>query len=128
MYSGDLGWVTEDGWVTITGRVKDIINRGGEKFSALEIEQAIVSHAAVSAAAVVGVPDRRLGEAVAAFVTLKDGSAYPGDAAMSAHLDALGLARQKTPIYWTVLRELPLTATGKVQKRELVGSFVSRKF
>jgi acyl-CoA synthetase (AMP-forming)/AMP-acid ligase II len=124
IYSGDLGWVTEDGWVTITGRVKDIINRGGEKFSALEIEQAISTHPTVSAAAVVGVPDPRLGESVAAFVTLNEGSTYPGDAAMSSHLDAIGLARQKTPIYWTVLRDLPLTATGKIQKRELIRSLV----
>jgi len=122
IYSGDLGWVDEQGWVTVTGRIKDIINRGGEKFSALEIERAISSHPAIAEAAVVGLPDERLGEVVGAFVTVAQGAEFPGDAALIAHLENAALARQKFPVTWTVLAELPITATGKVQKRLLLDS------
>jgi acyl-CoA synthetase len=118
-YTGDLGTVDARRRVRITGRTKDIINRAGEKFSARDIEEAILGHPAIKAAAVLGLPDARLGEVVGAFVTIADGEAWPGPAAMSAHLDARKLAKQKIPTVWTVLDELPRTASGKVQKHEL---------
>jgi acyl-CoA synthetase (AMP-forming)/AMP-acid ligase II len=119
-YTGDLGSVDADGWVSITGRLKDIINRGGEKFSAMEIEQAICGHECIETAAVVAVPEPRLGEQIVAYVRVLAGRDYPGDAAMRAYLDGVGLARQKIPVAWVVVDALPTTATGKVQKHVLV--------
>lgn len=119
-YTGDTGIVDEDGWVTIRGRVKDVINRGGEKFSAAEIEALIGSHPDIDSVAVVGLPDDRLGERVGAFVTIPAGRSWPGEAALSAHLERHQLARQKHPVVWRVLGALPRTPTGKVRKRDLL--------
>ena len=76
--TGDIGIVDADGWVRVTGRIKDIINRGGEKFSAREIENALCEHPAIAAAAVLGVPEPRLGEQVVAYVTTRAGQRFPG--------------------------------------------------
>ncbi len=119
-YTGDVGHVDRDGWVTMTGRLKDIINRGGEKFSSQDIEHAIASHPAVESVAVLGVPDERLGEAVGAFVVVRRGKTWPGDAELIAHLEAQRLARQKLPVHWQLLEALPMTASGKVQKHVLL--------
>ncbi len=119
-YSGDLGLVDEAGWVTMTGRVKDIVNRGGEKFSAQDIENALASHPGIASAAVVGVPDPRLGEAVAAFVVLRQGSEWPGRSRLHAHLESQKLARAKFPVYFRVMSDLPRTMSGKIQKHELL--------
>jgi len=116
--TGDVGSVDEDGWVTMSGRIKDIINRGGEKFSAQDIEQAIAAHPCVASAAVVGVPDDRLGEKVVAFVTVRGD--WPGDDAMAGYLEQRRLARQKIPVAWRVLPELPMTLSGKIQKNRLL--------
>jgi len=72
---GDIGSIGSDRWLRITGRTKDIINRGGEKFSARDIEEAILLHEAVADAAVIPIPDDRFGEAVCAFVVLRDDAA-----------------------------------------------------
>jgi acyl-CoA synthetase (AMP-forming)/AMP-acid ligase II len=120
-YTGDVGYVTADGWVKMTGRLKDIINRGGEKFSAQEIELAILAHPDVAEVAVVGLPDERFGERVGAFLRLADGVGWTGPEPLLAHLDALGLAKQKLPVAWQVLPDgLPRTASGKVRKNELL--------
>jgi acyl-CoA synthetase (AMP-forming)/AMP-acid ligase II len=115
-YTGDIGSVTSDGWVTISGRIKDIVNRGGEKFSAVEIEAAIAGHADVDQVAVVGVPHERLGETVAAFVVLRRGRTWQGPDRLLNHVRSAGLARQKLPEHWVVVDALPLNATGKVRK------------
>ena len=117
--TGDLGRVDADGWVCITGRVKDIINRGGEKFSCREIEDALASHPAVKAVAVLGVPEQRLGEQVIAYVTVRPEAGYPGPDALTAHLAGLRLAPQKHPVAIMVVEQLPMTPTGKVLKTEL---------
>ena len=117
---GDLGSVTADGWLTITGRTKDIINRGGEKFSARDIEEAVLTHPAVARVAVAAVPDERFGEAVGAWVVVAAGQSWPGGKAVAAHLVDLGLAKAKIPIAWNVIDEIPVTVTGKVRKHELV--------
>jgi acyl-CoA synthetase (AMP-forming)/AMP-acid ligase II len=124
-YTGDVGSVDADGWVTMTGRLKDVINRGGEKFSAQDIENAIASHAAVGSVAVTGLPDPRLGECVAAFVVLRPGEDWPGTQALIDHLEAQRLARQKFPVVWRVLPQLPMTLTGKIQKNRLVDAWQS---
>lgn len=117
-YTGDLG-VVGDGAVTITGRIKEIINRGGEKFSSQEIEEAIEAHDAVLRAAVVAAPHPGFGEVPAAFVVLRPGAPRPADADLAERVRASGLAKQKTPVHWRIVDELPLTSTSKVKKFEL---------
>jgi acyl-CoA synthetase len=110
--TGDVGVQSTDGSITVTGRVKEIINRGGEKLSAREIEDALGHHPSVVEAAVVPAPHERLGEQPAAFV-LGHG-ASPEE--LTAFLKAQGLAPQKIPTVWRFVDELPRTASGKVQK------------
>lgn len=119
-YTGDVGEVDAVGWVNLRGRTKDIINRGGEKFSARDIEDALGSHPDVAMAAVVGAPDERLGEVVAAFLVLAPGRRWTGPESVLAHLDDLDLAKAKRPVHWQVLDAFPMTATGKVQKNKLL--------
>jgi acyl-CoA synthetase (AMP-forming)/AMP-acid ligase II len=117
--TGDIGIVDADGWVIVTGRIKDIINRGGEKFSAREIENALCEHPAIAAAAVLGVPEPRLGEQVVAYVTMRAGQGFPGFDALIEHLRGTRIAPQKYPVAITAIEAMPTTATGKVQKPEL---------
>ena len=119
--TGDVGVVDAAGFVTITGRVKDVINRGGEKFSARDIEDLLVKHPAVRHAAVVPGPDARFGEVPVAFVVFeRSGQVSAED--LSRHLHATGLARQKTPVAWHFVDALPMTPSGKVKKFELVAT------
>lgn len=115
---GDLGRRIGGRFLEITGRIKDIIIRKGENISPLEIENALARHPAVRLAAVVGLPDPERGELVAAFVVPHEGASF-GMAAMTAHLDALGLARQKFPERLETVDSLPMNTVGKVQKAEL---------
>lgn len=102
----------------VTGRTKDIVNRGGEKISVREIEDALVRHAEVLDAAVVPAPHDRLGEQPAAFVLLRPGAAVPAEA-LSAFLRQGGLAPQKIPRIWRYVDDLPRTASGKIKKYAL---------
>ncbi|MDT5066356.1 MAG: cyclohexanecarboxylate-CoA ligase, partial [Mycobacterium sp.] len=119
--TGDVGVVDGAGFVTITGRVKDVINRGGEKFSARDIEDLLLSHSAVRHAAVVPGPDARFGEVPIAFVVF-DPSGGVSVEDLTRHLRVSGLARQKTPVAWHFVDSLPMTPSGKVKKFELVAS------
>ena len=119
-YPGDVGQIDASGWFTMTGRTKDIINRGGEKFSAQDIEHALASHPAISVAAVVGAPNDRYGEVVAAAIQLRAGVAWEGPGSLLRHLEEQRLAKQKMPVQWYVLEEIPMTATGKIQKQKLL--------
>jgi fatty-acyl-CoA synthase len=117
MHSGDLATMEDDGSVHIVGRLKDMIIRGGENISPREIEEALHAHPAVSEAQVVGVPSRRYGEEVMAWVRL-----LPGAAAVEEELKAFclcRLARYKVPRFWKIVVAFPLTVTGKVQKFKL---------
>lgn len=116
--TGDLGTVTADGLLTITGRKKDIIIRGGENLSAKEIEDALHEHPDIREAAVIAMPHERLGEGVCAFVVAK-ADIRPDVAALASNLDGAGLARQKRPERVEYLTELPKTPSGKVKKHEL---------
>jgi acyl-CoA synthetase len=119
--TGDVGVVDEAGFVTITGRLKDVINRGGEKFSARDIEDLLAAHPAVRQAAVVAGRDARFGEVPVAFIVLGDNeNASAGELADFLH--TAGLARQKTPVAWHVVEALPMTPSGKVKKFELVAT------
>ncbi|MGQ0625735.1 MAG: class I adenylate-forming enzyme family protein [Sporichthyaceae bacterium] len=120
--TGDLGMLGSAGHLTMVGRTKDIINRGGEKFSCADIEAALLSHPAIREAAVLGLPDERLGEVVAAVVVLTDGTQWTGPGDVLAHLELTGLARPKFPVAWFLREELPRTASGKVRKNVLAES------
>ena len=124
--TGDVGVVDAAGFVTITGRVKDVINRGGEKFSARDIEDLLMAHPAVRQAAIVAGPDARFGEVSVAFVVL-DGHAHPSTGELAAHLHAAGLARQKTPAAWHFVDGLPMTPSGKVKKFELAATALAAR-
>ncbi|MFI2410434.1 (2,3-dihydroxybenzoyl)adenylate synthase [Streptomyces sp. NPDC018947] len=116
--TGDLARLTPDGNVIIVGRVKDIINRGGEKVSAEEVESHLRSHEAISEAALVGRPDPALGEASVAFV-VPSGGAEPTLLALKRHLTARGLAVFKLPDELRLLPALPRTPVGKIDKTAL---------
>ncbi len=123
-YTGDLGVVDDEACVTITGRIKDIINRGGEKFSCRDIEDILAAHPMLSAAAVVAAPDRRFGEVPAAYVVPKDGASLSTEE-LKTFLAERGAARQKTPVHWRVVDALPMNASGKVKKFELAAKLAT---
>ena len=101
--------------IRITGRPKDIIIRGGENVPVVEVEELMYRHPAVQEAALVAMPDERLGERGCLFVTLRPGTAL-GFADMVEHLQAQGVARQYFPERLEVLPAMPRTASGKIQK------------
>jgi fatty-acyl-CoA synthase len=123
LHTGDLATMDKRGYVRITGRLKEIINRGGRKIAPAEIETVLQTHPAVSTAAAVGVPDERMGEEIAVFVKL-----IPGGSVDEEELAALcraELAPYKKPRYWVFVDELPTTSSGKVQKFRLRERFLA---
>jgi 3-phosphoshikimate 1-carboxyvinyltransferase len=116
--SGDLAVLDEEGFLHLTGRVKDVVNRGGEKIPVAEIEELLHGHAAVAEAAIVAMPDDRLGERACAFVALVDGAAFD-IGTMRAHLDDARVAKQYWPERLEIIGALPRNPIGKVQKFEL---------
>jgi acyl-CoA synthetase len=119
--TGDLGWVDEAGYLRVTGRKKDLIIRGGHNIYPARIENLAMQHDAVERAAAVPVADTRLGEKVCLAVMLRAGRQVSG-AQLLEHLDASGLSRYDMPEYFLQLDEIPLTASGKILKRDLVAS------
>ena len=117
-YSGDLCQIDDEGYVLYVDRIKDIVNRGGVKISALEVENELLTHPDVLRAAVVAVPDDVLGERSCAYVTVKDGETLNLEQ-LQAHLEGRGVTTQKWPEYLRVVDALPMTATGKVLKAQL---------
>jgi non-ribosomal peptide synthetase component E (peptide arylation enzyme) len=116
--TGDLGTLLPGGTLRVTGRKKDIIIRGGENLSALEIEEVLLRHPAVQEAVAVAVPDPVYVERVCAVVVLRAGMDLDLDA-VREHFANSGIAKQKTPERLVVLPEFPYTATGKVSKKDL---------
>jgi acyl-CoA synthetase (AMP-forming)/AMP-acid ligase II len=116
--TGDLGRITADNALLVTGRKKDLINRGGEKVSAKEVEDILHLHPAVEEAAVVAMPHERLGETVCAYVILKPGHSLSCED-MLASVAAAGVARQKYPERLEVVASFPRTASGKIRKDRL---------
>jgi acyl-CoA synthetase (AMP-forming)/AMP-acid ligase II len=117
-YSNDICTIDSDGFVQYVDRIKDIVNRGGIKISALEVENELLSHPAILRAAVVAVPDERLGEKGCAYLVLRPGAAVTLEE-LSRYLESRHVTRQKWPEALRVVDELPMTATGKVRKIEL---------
>jgi long-chain acyl-CoA synthetase len=116
--TGDLASISNDGFVRIIGRVKDIILRGGYTVSAGEVEQVLLAHPAIAEAAVVGAPHAELGEEVVAFVAFKADAMPTTQDDVIAHCKA-HLANYKYPRAVRVMAELPKGATGKIQKSAL---------
>jgi cyclohexanecarboxylate-CoA ligase len=125
--TGDLGVVDADGYLTVTGRLKDVIVRSGEKLSARELEDLLGDHPKVAAVAVVAVPDPGTGERACACVVARDPSDPPELAELGKLLLARGLSRRKLPEQLAVVDELPMTASGKVDKRALRDRVASRR-
>ena len=121
LHTGDLGRMDARGYVKITGRVKEMIIRGGENLFPAEIENALLEHDAIAEVAVVGIPDDIWGEQVACFMRASHAE-RPDDAALKAFIRAR-LAPQKTPAYWIWVDEWPLTGSGKIQKFKLREGF-----
>jgi fatty-acyl-CoA synthase len=119
--SGDLGYLDVEGYLYITGRLKDMIISGGENIYPAEIEGLLVEIPGVTAAAVIGVPDERWGEVPWAVITVHDGASVNPDAVL-ASLDGR-LARYKLPKRIVIVDELPRTASGKVRKADLRALF-----
>ena len=116
--TGDQARMDADGYIKITGRIKDLIIRGGMNLSPVEIEDVLFAHPRVANAAVVGMPDARLGERICAFVVLSDGDSL-GLSEVQAWMAGAGVAKQKWPEHVEVIDELPMTTSRKVQKFRL---------
>jgi cyclohexanecarboxylate-CoA ligase len=127
--SGDLAYMDNEGYIRISGRVKDVLIRGGENVPVVEIENLLYKHPAVSAVAVVGFPDARLGERGCAFIVPRPGGTIDLPA-VQAYLKDCKMAKQFWPERVEVVAELPRTASGKIQKfklRERAASFAETK-
>ncbi|WP_167042430.1 AMP-binding protein [Salinibacterium sp. ZJ454] len=117
-YSGDLVQTDSDDFVVYVDRMKDIVNRGGIKISALEVENLLAAHEAIAAAAIIPVSDDRLGEIACAVVLLHAGETLTLEE-IGRFLEERGVTKQKWPERLVIRAELPMTSTGKVQKNML---------
>jgi fatty-acyl-CoA synthase len=117
IHSGDLGTIDESGYYRITGRIKDLIIRGGENIAPAEIEDFIYQHPDVSQVQVVGAPDKKFGEAVAAFIIPKEGSRLTEEDVISFCKGRI--ASFKIPGIVKFVSEFPTTSSGKIKKFEL---------
>ncbi|MEV6234142.1 AMP-binding protein [Saccharopolyspora shandongensis] len=118
MHTGDLAVMDEDGYVSITGRIKDMVIRGGENVYPREIEEFLYTHPDILDAQVIGVPDAKYGEELMAWVRLRDGST-PLTSDTLREFCAGKLAHYKVPRYVHVVDEFPMTVTGKIRKIEM---------
>ena len=117
--TGDLGTIDDDGWLTITGRLKDVIIRGGENVTTSEVEAVCEAHPAVRQAVAVGYPDERLGERVAVVVVLAPGAGGFDLDECRAWFERQGVARFKTPERIVVVDAVPVLAAGKPDRQAL---------
>jgi acyl-CoA synthetase (AMP-forming)/AMP-acid ligase II len=118
-HTGDLGRADADGYIRVTGRLKDIIIRGGANISAGEVEGHLLAHPQIREAAVVGYPDDRMGERACAVVVPADGATVTLDGISAFLRDERRISPQKVPERLVIADALPMTATGKVQKFRL---------
>ena len=121
LHTGDLGIVDQNGYFKVTGRIKDMIIRGGENIYPREIEEFLYTNPKVVSAQVIGIADQKYGEQVLAAVQLKEGeTATPEE---FAEFCKGKIARHKIPRYWEFIKEFPMTASGKIQKYKLKEMF-----
>jgi fatty-acyl-CoA synthase len=125
LHTGDLGEVNKTGYFKVTGRIKDMIIRGGENIYPREIEEFLYKHPKVVNVQVIGIPDKKYGEQVLAAIQLKSGqTATPEE--MSEFCKGK-IARHKIPKYWEFVDTFPMTASGKIQKYKMKETF-SQKY
>ena len=117
MHTGDLGVMDDEGYVAITGRIKDLIIRGGENISPREIEEFLYRHEAIEDAQVIGVPSEKYGEEVMAWVRLRAGHSPTVEALVEFCKQRI--AHYKVPKFWKFVTEFPMTVSGKVRKVEM---------
>ena len=118
MHTGDIAVMDESGYVQITGRIKDMVIRGGENIYPREVEEFLYTHPDILDAQVVGVPDEKYGEELCAWIRMREG-AQPLDAEAVRAFATGQLAHYKIPRYVMVVDEFPMTVTGKVRKVEM---------
>ena len=118
MHTGDLATMDADGYISITGRRKDMVIRGGENVSPREIEEFLHTHPDVQDVQVIGVPDARLGEEIMAWIRLRPGARPITAADVRAYADGQ-LAHYKIPRYVRIVEDFPMTASGKVRKVDM---------
>lgn len=126
LHTGDLGRIDTRGYLKITGRVKEMIIRGGENLFPAEIENTLLEHPAIAEIAVIGVPDEKWGEQVACFMRCSSGD-KPTPAELKAFIRER-LSAQKTPAYWIWVDAWPLTGSGKIQKFKLAEGFAAGQY
>ena len=114
LHSGDLGTMDEKGYVRMTGRLKEVITRGGETIYPTEIEEVLFSHPGVSNVQIFGVPDKALGEEIAAWIKLEEGASVTEEEILK--YSRVKLPDSHLPRYIKFVKEFPMTPLGKVQK------------
>ncbi len=125
--TGDLGRIDAEGFLVVTGRLKDVIIRKGENISAKELEDQLFAHAEVADVAVLGLPDEERGERACAVVVPRDPAQPPDLEALTTFLADRGVARPKHPEQLEIVEVLPRNASGKVLKTELRRRFAGRR-
>src|SRR5205814_511243 len=121
--TGDQGTLDHEGYLTLVGRIKELINRGGEKFSPREIDEALLRHPSVAEACCFAIPDRVYGEGVAAAVVLRE---VATEKDLIAHCRT-SLSDFKCPTTIYILDSIPRTATGKIQRRNVAAAIARPK-
>lgn len=116
LHSGDLATMDDEGYVNITGRIKDLIIRGGENISPKEIEDYLYTHPKISDVQIIGVPSEKYGEEVMAWVKLKENEVCSEDELQEF---CMSIAHYKRPKYWKFVTEFPMTVSGKIRKIEM---------
>jgi cyclohexanecarboxylate-CoA ligase len=116
--TGDLAYADDEGYIRISGRVKDVLIRGGENVPVVEVENLLYKHPAVAAVAIVGYPDARMGERGCAFIVLRQGASIDLPI-VQTYLSDCKMAKQYWPERVEIVGELPMTAAGKIQKYKL---------
>eukprot|EP01018_Ginkgo_biloba_P033349 Gb_20191 [translate_table: standard] len=122
-HTGDLGYLDEDGYLFLIGRIKELINRGGEKISPVEVDAVLLSHPEVSQAVAFAVPDEKYGEEINAAIVPQEGASVTEGDILS--LCKKNLARFKIPKRIFITDSLPKTATGKIQRRLVAEHFMA---
>ena len=117
MHSGDLAMMDEDGYIHISGRIKDLIIRGGENISPKEIEDFLYTYEGVMDAQVIGVPSKKFGEEVMAWIKPNEGGTLTEEELRNFCKDRI--AHYKVPRYWKFVNEFPMTISGKIRKVEM---------
>jgi long-chain acyl-CoA synthetase len=117
LHTGDLGYMDEDGFVFVTGRIKELIIKGGENIAPREIDEVMYKHSAVLDAAAVGIPCDRYGEDIMVCCTLKKGSECTEEELFEYCIEHLG--KYKTPKKIKILKDLPKGPSGKIQRLKL---------